>query len=332
MSESSPITTYVRDALRAGQTKQAIAQALSAAGWTKSEVAAALAAWTESGETGPVPRPVRAQSARDALFYGLLFIAFGMVAGNALALILGQINIWLPETRQYPGRGTDGLRWSMAAIIVFTPVFWWLDRTDRQAQSADPARQHGFVRRWLSAVAMLFAVVSLLGNALFVIYTYLDGAMTARFLAKSAAVAGMSLVVLGYFRQAGEDGAKRPGVTRWALIGTAALALGLAFWTVGGPAQGRAEQRDVWRVSDMRTLANDILSCDLANEPLPETLDPLRCASNPDRMTAMARDITYRRLSGTEFELCTRLEAPEHARTYGLRLTGNTLCQRGEIR
>jgi hypothetical protein len=332
---------YVRDALLKGMKRTRIRSALATAGWTESEIEAALAVWMVQDDgagvvegAGVVPRPIRSSAARDAFFYALLFVVFAMVAGNVLTLLFGQIDYWLPE----PGEvliayGWSSLRWSMAALIVFTPAFWLLNRTDARGIAADPARRNGAMRRWLSSLAMLIAVMTLLGDALFLIYTWLDGQMTLRFVAKSAIVAVFAMVVLGYFR----DGHRlpllfRPVSAAWALIGLAVLALVLSFWVVGGPSQGRTEQRDAWRISDLRTLARDVATCAVVVDGrLPAALDPMTCVSTPARLTGYAAEVTYQRISDTVFDLCIAVEYPAALQTYDLRIEGTAACIRTNI-
>ncbi len=329
MTIDPELSRFVRQALQRGQSRHEIHTALSKAGWTETEINTALKGWLADPETGPVPRPMRSTAARDALFYALLFVVFGMVAGNTLALYFAQINLWLPnpdEVARYSR--VAGLRWSMAALIVFVPVFWILDRTDRRATASDPARQHGTMRRWLSAIAMLVAVITLLGDALYLIYSWLDGQITPRFLVKSLTVALMALVVLAYFREGRDLPLPRmPLPTAWVLIAFAVLALVLSFRAVGGPAQGQMEQRDQWRLSDLRHLSEDIHLCPVIDQNnLPETLDPMTCASNPARLTGFASSVTYTRIGPTEYMLCTEMEFAPAIEGYDLRIDGNTVC------
>jgi hypothetical protein len=329
MQRSPELSTYIRDALQSGQSKDDIAKALRSADWTETEIDAALAGWLHQDGKQAVPRPMRSTAARDALFYSLLFVVFGMVVGSTLILLFAQINIWLPEPGEPAAYGRlSGLRWSMAALIVFVPVFFVLDRKDRKATDADPARRHGTVRRWLSALAMLVATITLLGDALYLIYSWLDGQITLRFLLKSATVACVALVVLAYFRETRSlPTGGIPVPAGWVLIGLATLSLGMTFWLVGGPAQGQMEQRDRWRLSDLRTLANDVTDCvDIDRANLPETLDPMICARNPARLTGFASDIIYERTSTTAFALCVVVEYPAGLDSYDLRLDANTAC------
>lgn len=334
MSQTEELAGFVREALKGGLSRDEIRSALQAAGWTETEAEAALAGWSDAmTPVGPVPRPVRSSAAREAFFYALLFVTFGMVTGNVLGLLFGQINIWLPEPDRLMQGSASGLRWSMAALIVFTPVFWALQRADARGLRADPARRHGTIRRWLSSLALLIAVITLLSDALFLIYTFLDGQMTARFLAKSAVVAGISGIVLAFFRQE-REGATRPmaAAAGWAIIALSLLALGLSFATIGGPGQGQAERRDRARLADLRVLSNEVRDCEaLAQDSLPETLDPMSCARNPQALTGFAAAVEYRRSGENSFELCTGVEAPAAVSRYDVTLEDGTACMRTYI-
>lgn len=323
------LSSYVRDKLQSGRSEGDVRKSLKSADWTETEIETALSAWMIGDGVDAVPRPVRSAAAREALFYALLFLMFGMVAGNTLALLYAQIDLRMPEPDQLNGYSDlAGLRWSMAALIVFVPLFWAMDRKDRVATASDSSRRHGTMRRWLSAIAMLVAMITLLGDALYLIYSWLDGQVTVRFLVKSVTVALMSLIVLAYFRVDRDLPfrlARLPAA--WVLAGAAILSLALTLLTVGGPAQGQMEQRDRWRLSDLRTLAEDVAACsriDRAN--LPDMLDPMTCTRNPMLLTGYADAITYERIAPTEFVLCTEVEFPSAIQANDLRVDGNIVC------
>ena len=176
----------------------------------------------------------------------------------------------------------------------------------------------------LSSLAVFIAALTLLGDALVLIYTFLDGQMTSRFLAKSAVVAGLAGLVLGYFRQ---DRAGLRAASAQGLAGLAALVLALSFASVGGPGQGQIERRDEARIADLRQLTQDVRRC-LQEQigALPEDLAPMDCASNPSRLTGYAAAITYQRRSASSFALCTEVEFPPAIPTYDIMLEGTTAC------
>ena len=335
MPVSQDLADFTRRALEQGRSRAEISSSLQTAEWTEREIDAALNAWNDAGDMGPVPRPIRTTAAKDALFYALLFVAFGMVAGNVLILAFTQIAIYFPDATEYRSvRAISSARWSMAALIVFLPLFLTLDFFDGKAVKSDPARKHGAIRRWLSAFALFVAVVTLLGDALFLIYSLLNGDLTTRFLAKSAVVAVMAGLVLGYFRKQDNPltflGINLPA---WILAANAIAVLALSFMSFGGPAQGSAERRDKARIRDMQTLSRDIQRCDnIDRYQLPDTLDPLACANRPDLLTGFAGKITYHRLGSRDFELCTTLEAPGLVQNSNISLDGNLACLKSQTR
>lgn len=336
---SPALSDYVRTALAEGRSPDDIRGALDAAGWKPSEITQALNAWAvQDGPSGGtvVPRPIRSNAARDALFYAMLFVCFAVISSNVLTLAFMQLNLWLPEpgdSRNY-SRFAEVLRWCMAALIVFAPAFGWLDRSDRRATLSDPARQHGAVRRWLSALALLGAVLTLMGDALFLIYTWLDGQMSLRFALKSLVVGIMALLTLAYFRNdRGIPLPRLPIPAAWPLLGLAALMVGLSLWAVGGPDRGQMERRDQARLDDLRRISGLVPNCIGKDAPLPDSLEPLDCVNDLDTLRSTGATFTYAKLAEDRFEICTEVEFPRGLPTYVQdRIDGTTLCEDRTVR
>ncbi len=338
MQIPAALSEFVRDALNKGLSKEDIRTCLAPSSWTVLEIDTALNSWSYDKTVGAVPQPQRSTAAGDAVFYALLFAAFGMVIGNTLTLLLGMITIWMPEVGDsFSSSGLRSLRWSMAALIIFTPAFLWLHQKNARNSAANPASKYGGVRRWLTAIAIFAAAMTLLCDAIYLLYRFLDGDLTTRFITKSCAVALLSLVVIQYFRQDRQD---HEGISkldrlfaRWLATGLAALVLAWSFWTIGGPAQGQMEHRDRIRVSDMRKLSEGIKLCQVTRDKdLPEQLDPMSCARSPQRLTGFAAQVTYKKLSTKQFQLCTEVEAPERLRGYNADIRGNLYCITDNIR
>lgn len=91
-----------------------------------------------------------------------------------------------------PRRFDDRIRWAIAVITVSLPTYLWLTWRDRQAVAADPALYRSFIRKWLIYIALLVTSAVMLGDLVFVLYSFLDGNFTLQFLAKALVVAGVS--------------------------------------------------------------------------------------------------------------------------------------------
>ncbi len=73
MAENRELSTFVRDALSKGTSRDHVNDALTQAGWSAADVAAALHGYAEADFPIPVPRPRPSLSARDAFQHVVLF-------------------------------------------------------------------------------------------------------------------------------------------------------------------------------------------------------------------------------------------------------------------
>lgn len=200
MRPSDHLARFVRESLLAGRGRDRIAAGLRGAGWSDREIEDALAAWQDDPAGGlPVPRPRPVVSARDAVVYGLLFASLVMVSWHVVQLGFGVIDRLLPAVGQWQAPAS-GIRWSIAVLLAFLPVFMLLDRWIARETGRDPGRRRSQLRRWFASVALLIAALVLLGDLVAVLHAGLTGDLTARFAARAGLVALMGVLVLAYYR------------------------------------------------------------------------------------------------------------------------------------
>lgn len=208
MRPADQLATFVHDALRTGRSRAEIRAALSAAGWTDSEVAGALAAWAETDFTPPVPRPRPFVSAREAFTYGLMFVALAMTAWHLVTLSFALIDIFIPDVVADQDLGLwrmRAMRFSIASLVVFLPLFLLLNQRTQRMTRSDPGQRRSLVRKWVSYVTLFLASMALLGDLIAVIYSLLNGDMTLRFAAKTLTVAVVAGIIFLYFRGEMDD-------------------------------------------------------------------------------------------------------------------------------
>ncbi|ETX14152.1 hypothetical protein OCH239_04700 [Roseivivax halodurans JCM 10272] len=200
MRASDRLGAFVADALRAGHTRPEITAALTQAGWSEGEARKALADWAEVSYPLPVPRPRPAVSAREALVYGLMFVALAISVFQAVNLGFALIDAWL-------GDPADAFVWSdwrersaLASLVVFAPLFLLLNLRTASAARADRSLRRSAVRDWLAHGAMFVAALTLVGDLVSAISAALGGGLHPDFLAKSALVAAVSGAIYLYFR------------------------------------------------------------------------------------------------------------------------------------
>ncbi|SIT09426.1 hypothetical protein SAMN05421759_11545 [Roseivivax lentus] len=193
--------SFVRDALAAGQSAEGISRQLIAAGWSEGETRAALAQWAPGDGPLPVPRPRAVLGARDAFLYAVMFLSLAAIIGYMVALGFNLIDAWLPDPGDRPYAGFNGLmRWSIANLMIFLPLFLLLDRRMVQNRASDPAGGRSATRAWLGHVLLFLAAATLICDAVAVLYAFLSGELTLRFIAKAVLVAIAAGLVFLYIR------------------------------------------------------------------------------------------------------------------------------------
>lgn len=210
MAADDRLIQFVREALATGRSREDIRLAMADAGWSKHEIAEALGSFATTGFTPPVPRPRAHLTARDTFIYLLLFASLAFVASFLVSLIHAILDLTLPDqgdSRFAAQAATDSTRWSIAILAVATPVFIWMTYFTRRQMSEDEGRRRSPVRKWLTYMALFVSALVFFGDAVYVIYSFLTGEATLRFLLKALTVACVSVAIFAFYLRDIEDGA-----------------------------------------------------------------------------------------------------------------------------
>ena len=199
------LVVFVESALRAGQPRDAVRAALEQAGWSKDQVADALAHYADVAFAVPVPRPRAQVSARDAFWYLLMFGALYTSAYYLGDLLFGFINLAYPDevNSSYYGNRIEyvesGIRWATAAVIVAFPLFLFAALRIGKEVAADPTRRNSAMRKWLTYITLLVAASAIVGDGITLVYNLLGGELTVRFILKVVVAAVIASAVFGYY-------------------------------------------------------------------------------------------------------------------------------------
>lgn len=199
------LVVFVESALRAGQPRDAVRAALEQAGWSKDQVADALAHYADVTFAVPVPRPRAQLSARDAFWYLLMFGALYTSAYYLGDLLFGFINLAYPDevnSSYYANRIEyieSGIRWATAAVIVAFPLFLFAALRVGKEVAADPTRRNSAMRKWLTYITLLVAASAIVGDGITLVFNLLGGELTVRFILKVVVAAAIAGAVFGYY-------------------------------------------------------------------------------------------------------------------------------------
>ncbi|NNK62818.1 MAG: hypothetical protein HKO98_06365 [Gemmatimonadetes bacterium] len=202
MSPKDTLHDFARTALNQGLPRAEIRTALLDAGWAQAQVDSALADFAEVDFALAVPRPKPALSAREAFQYVILFGTLYLSVFALGQLLFQFINLALPDPLWPEVRFrmmTEGIRWSVSALVVSWPVFLLVARANHRSLEADPVKRGSPIRRWLTYVTLAVAASVLIGDATSLVYSLLGGDLTTRFVLKALTIALLAGTAFVYY-------------------------------------------------------------------------------------------------------------------------------------
>lgn len=281
------LDAFLAAAKAGGATDSFLVALLKQQGWPERAVYEALGRHYAASTGLPLPQPRSSlESAREAFYHLLAFGTLGVWICAIGSIWFTLIDHWLPDAASYnlSGWRIRQISWQIAAILVSFPVFALATRSIVADLKANPEKTASGVRRWLTNFALLIAALVFIGDLVASIAVFLQGEITARFLAKSAVVLLLSGAVFAYYsRGIGmRDSMPAPGWhMRFAWIAAAliVLTLGVGFSTTGSPANQRLLAEDRRRVQDLYRIAQAIHDGWTGSPPaerrLPETMEAI---------------------------------------------------------
>lgn len=340
---SDDLNLFVRESLARGISRESIQERLLEARWPQDEVESALAAYADVDFPVPVPRPKAYVSAKEAFVYLVLFTTLYTCAFSLIQLLFQFINQFFPDPAAsfYAAeRSLRSVRWSTAALLIAFPIFLWLSRRTHRAIRRDPEKRLSKIRKWLTYLTLFAAAGALLADLITLVFTFLDGELTVRFLLKVLAVGAVAGTVFGYYLwDLNRDDAEEPHGDGRGVARAAAVAVSVAvvasiiggLFLAGSPHRSRALRFDDRREQDLQGVASAIDSYWSRNQELPEAFEalagqriaPARSVRDPESGALYEYRVTGERtyelcatfaLADTEPEVVYR--APGESRTF----------------
>jgi hypothetical protein len=190
-------------------------------------------------------------------------------------LVFDYINYTFPDPLRYysPDPYQSGVSYEMASLMVLFPVFlvlMWLIHRDI---NTDHTRRDVWVRRWALMLTLFVAAVTVIGDLIVVINSFLSGeSLTAPFLLKVAVVFLIASVVFMHFI-ADYWGFWEKNPARARSIGY--ISAFTVFLTIGTPMQARLARIDAQKVSDLQNIQSQIVYYYQQKQKLPAALGDL---------------------------------------------------------
>lgn len=258
---------------------------------------------------------------KDVFLHLLAIIALYASATAFLIMLFQYINILIPDLLQrdyYQLQSYySSIRWSIALLIVIFPVYVWAGYYLNKIYSREPEKRNLRIRKWLLNFTVFVAALIIIGDLVSLIYNFLGGDITARFVLKIAAVFFVAASVFYYYFWELRSWAKISDMAKkifiYAVIAIVAISVIAGFFIVGSPQKERSRRFDDQRVSDLQIIQGQIIYYWQNKEKLPAKLDDLKdpiSGFNPGKDPETGADYAYNVKGNLEFSLCTTFNLP----------------------
>lgn len=268
------LAEYVQARLTASVPRAEIKEELLVVGWTEEDADKALReALIAMGLPVPSEReaaaPRRASTA-DIVLNFFSFILLCIVVTAIGALYFRIINLQIPDplqaiTAQARWRVARSIHYAIASLIIVFPLYalsvWvWFRRFRR-----DSARRESRLTKWLTYLVLLAASTVIVGDLVTILFTFLQGEFTLRFLLKAVALLVIAVLVLGFYALERREIQYRMPLRTAVLTAIAGVSVALilvgivsGFLAAGSPESARRQAFDRERVGQLGLLAGCI--------------------------------------------------------------------------
>lgn len=241
------------------------------------------------------------------LAMGLLYVG----TFNFLKILFVYADKLFPDALDPYYNPASAIRWPVAILVVVFPVFLWVSRFLTRDITANPAKADLKVRKWLVYLTLFLSAVLIIGDLVTLIYNFLEGDLTARFLMKIGAVLVVAATIFRYYlhdlRRAAGPLSSKARMWVWVIVVVVGVATIGGFFVAGSPFRQRLVKFDERRVGDLQMIQGQIVNFWQNKSRLPNSLDELRdpisgFVSPVDPDTGVA--YSYNKSGPLSFSLC----------------------------
>ncbi len=211
----------------------------------------------------------------NLLWVGTLYFS----SFNLIQLLLELVNAAFPDPLNLFYEPGGSVRWAIASLIIVFPVYAWTTWFINRDVKENPQKAELKVRKWLIYLTLFLAAVLIIGDLIALIFNFLEGELTLRFVLKVLAVLAVGAGVFRYYfydlRKAAGEFSSGMKLFVWGACAFVALAVIAGFIVAGSPFRQREVRFDSERVGHLQNLQSEIVAYWQLKSKLPAALDDL---------------------------------------------------------
>lgn len=217
---------------------------------------------------------------RDVFLHLFSIVALYWSAVSFITLCWQYVNYFFPDilTMRYnPQAYVWPIRFAVSSLVIMFPLFilvsWYLNKIYRREAAVRDSR----IRKWLIYLTLFVAALIIAGDLVTVIYNFLGGDVTIRFILKALSVLVVAAVVFIYYLDDVRRAESAPSARYFAWGTSAVILIAIigAFFIVGSPQSARLQQFDQQRVNDLQNIQYQVVNYWQRKGQMPNTLADL---------------------------------------------------------
>lgn len=330
------LAKYVATRVSAGISKETIKEELLSVGWSEE---AAGSAYRDGLVTLGIPVPdegtgglsTKKSSAADIVVNAFSFILLGIVVTAIGALFFAIIEKQFPDALDAMNMAygnasnTSAIHYALAAIIVAFPLYVLSVRIWFRRFRDDEGRVESRLSKWLTYLVLLIAAVTIVGDLITLIFTLLQGEVTARFFLKAITILSLAGAVFGFYYLERRKIQYGKAISRavfqrfgWTVAAIVGAGIVLGFFVGDSPEVARGRSFDAQRSDNLSALASCVQNYASDFGQLPVSFDELTHSSAYAYCASFMRDPETKQLYGYHIVIPSKSQGPALVGTFEL--------------
>lgn len=259
---------------------------------------------------------IRLTGPKDVFLEFWLFGTLYLSAVFTVTLLFQYINYFFEDLANPYSFSQSTVRWTVAILIAILPTHIFVLRLREKDYVAIPEKREARLRKWLTYLTLFIASITCVVDFATLVFYFLDGEISVRFILKVFAVALVAGGVLWYYlaelKRTTPETPKNAKLARIiALVAVIAVIVG-AFFISGSPFAARDQKIDTQRENDLQGIQSQIIYHWQKKGNLPASLNELadsisgyKAPTDPE--TGVPYE--YKTTGNLSFELCATFSA-----------------------
>lgn len=257
---------------------------------------------------------------RDVFLHLFAIVTLYWSAVSFITLCWQYINYFFPDALNYNYGFTSSMRFALASLFIVFPLFILVSWVLNKIYTKESMVRESKIRKWLIYLTLFITALVIIGDLVFVINTFLNGEITARFILKALSIIVVVGVIFGYYLDDVRRNASSILVKYFAIATSAIILIFVAgaFFIVGSPMSARLAQFDQQRTNDLQGIQYQVVNYWQRKGKMPNTLADLNDSISGyvapvDPETQASYEYNIKDAKNLNFELCATFNLSNNA-------------------